>query len=193
MTVCVDIGARIETCFDYIVLDPQAPRPSMALLQSLSAPPPSPLVPIAVQATQFASILFASLIRSSSRCKQLARLIKPSTVLPGNASDPVSSGQFFVPADGPSPPNEAVSTAGVDEDDDPPQTLLAVLTEHLSLTFLSRTHAASSETVRETREWDRLLISYLALLSQWLWEEPKAVRDFLENGGMGMVSTAINF
>lgn len=155
----------------------------MALLQSLSAPPESPLIQAAVQATQFASLLFASLIRSSARCKQLARNIKPSAVLQGDASQ--SSGQFFVPADGPAPPSGAAETP---EDDEPPQTLLAVLTEHLSLAFLSRTHSASSDTARETREWDRLIISHLALLSQWLWEDPKAVRDFLENGGMGMVS-----
>lgn len=155
----------------------------MALLQSLSAPPESPLIQAAVQATQFASLLFASLIRSSARCKQLARNIKPSAILQEDASQ--SSGQFFVPADGLAPPSGASETP---EDDEPPQTLLAVLTEHLSLAFLSRTHSASSETTRETREWDRLIISGLALLSQWLWEDPKAVRDFLENGGMGMVS-----
>lgn len=161
----------------------------MALLQSLSAPPASPLIVSAVQATQFASLLFASLIRSSSRCKQLARNIKPASVLQGNA--PPSSGQFFVPADGPTPPSGVAETVDNTDDEDPPQTLLAVLTEHLSLAFLSRTHAASSETAQETREWDRLIISHLALLSQWLWEDPKAVRDFLENGGMGMVGSQI--
>lgn len=177
-------GVRLSSLF----LDPNVPRPSMALLRCLSATPSSPLDPISAQSTQLATLLFSSLIRSSSRCKQLARLIKPFAVLSADASTSVSGGQFFVPADG---PPSAVSDAepAVSEEDEPPQSLLAVLTEHLSLAFLSRTHAATSETERETREWDRLIVSYLALLSQWLWDEPKAVREFLENGGMGMVST----
>lgn len=73
-------------------------------------------------------------------------------------------------------------------DDEAPQTIIAVLTEHLSLALLSRTHSVTLESESVTREWDRLIIAYLSLLAQWLWEEPRAVREFLENGGMGVVS-----
>lgn len=141
----------------------------------------SPLNPAAAQSTHLASLLFASLIRSSARCKQLARLIKPSTESAAGAQ------QLFVPADGP-PTSASQSKAPAAEEEDPPQSLLAVLAEHLSLAFLSRVHAATAETERETREWDRLIVMYLALLVQWLWEDPKAVREFLENGGVGMVN-----
>ncbi|KAH8110425.1 hypothetical protein DFH11DRAFT_1621277 [Phellopilus nigrolimitatus] len=161
--------------------DPNASRPSPALLQSLAAPPTAPLNPVLAQSTHLASLLFASLIRSSIRCKQLARLIKPSAVI-----TPAAGGQQHQPA---TTSQSAVSGAEDGDDDDPPQTLLAVIAEHLSLAFLSRAHAVTAETERETREWDRLIVVYLALLAQWLWEDPKAVREFLENGGVGMIST----
>ena len=136
---------------------------------------------------QVASFLFASLIRSSSRCKQLARQIKPSLSI----AQPDTS-QFFVPADGhPSSFPSKSPTSGAADEEDAPQSLLAILAEHLSLSFLSRSHAASAETEQETREWDRLIVTYLFLLAQWLWDEPKAVREFLENGGVGMVSLSI--
>ncbi|KAI5119824.1 hypothetical protein M0805_004759 [Coniferiporia weirii] len=172
--------------------DPSAPRPSPALLQSLAGTLSSPLDTLEARSIHLASLLFASLIRSSSRCKQLARLIKPSTITTQGAE--AQQQQFFVPADGAradTSRSKAPATEEVD-DEDPPQSLLVVLAEHLSLAFLSRAHAVTAETERETREWDRLLVLYLALLAQWLWEEPKAVREFLENGGIGMLVEPIN-
>ncbi|KAL5512469.1 hypothetical protein ACEPAG_3122 [Sanghuangporus baumii] len=164
--------------------DPNAPRPTPALLQCLAAPPTSPLNPTSLLSTQLAALLFSSLIRSSSRCKQIARQLKP-TVTGTSAGQ-----QFFVPADGsPSTQQEPAPTEG---GDDEPQTLIALLAEHLSLAFLSRTHAASTETERDAREWDRLIVVYLALFSEWLWEDPKAVREYLENGGLGMLVEPIN-
>jgi len=98
---------------------------------------------------------------------------------------PEPPGQFFVPADG-GPPPEVVSPVEPEKDDDEPQTLLQLLSENLSLSFLSRSRADTSD--REAREWDRLVVGYLCLLSQWLWEDPKAVNEFLEAGGLGVVS-----
>lgn len=72
-----------------------------------------------------------------------------------------------------------------DDDDDPPQALLQILSENLSLSSLSRSRADTSE--REAREWDRLVVAYLCLLSQWLWEDPGAVREFLNAGGLSVV------
>ncbi|KAE9384635.1 hypothetical protein BT96DRAFT_1026834 [Gymnopus androsaceus JB14] len=64
----------------------------------------------------------------------LARSIKPQppTQIPSSAA---GGGSFFVPADGPAP---EPTPAAHKEDDDPPQTLLQILAEHLSLVFLSR-------------------------------------------------------
>jgi hypothetical protein len=72
-----------------------------------------------------------------------------------------------------------------DDDDDPPQALLQILSENLSLSSLSRSRADTSE--RESREWDRLVVAYLTLLAQWLWEDPAAVREFLNTGGLSVV------
>jgi hypothetical protein len=78
-----------------------------------------------------------------------------------------------------------VKVEKAEEDDEPPQTLLQTLSENLSLSFLSRSRANTSE--RESREWDRLVVGYLCLFSQWLWDNPGAVRDFLQAGGLGLV------
>ena len=40
---------------------------------------------------------------------------------------------------------------------------------------------------RETREWDRIIINYICLLVQWLWDDPKSVRAYLEAGGLTLV------
>lgn len=80
----------------------------------------------------------------------------------------------------------------MDEDEDePPQALLQILSENLSLSFLSRSRADTSD--RELREWDRLVVGYLCLLSQWLWEDPGAVREFLNAGGLGVVRIFLLF
>ncbi|KZT27112.1 hypothetical protein NEOLEDRAFT_1131101 [Neolentinus lepideus HHB14362 ss-1] len=161
--------------------DGSAPPPVTPLLQFLATPPTSPLNPASVVSTQLAAILFAHLLRNSFRAKTLARSIKP----PGAGFD-AGQGSFFVPADGqaPAPPQPS------EDEDDSPQTLIQLLNEHLSLALLSRSHASSSD--REAREWDRLVTAYLTLLSQWLWEDSKAVREFLDAGGLGILVEPVN-
>ncbi|KNZ72368.1 General vesicular transport factor [Termitomyces sp. J132] len=143
------------------------PTPVIPLLHALVAPPntTSALDSASVTSTHFATLIFSHLLRYSSRAKALARAIMPSPV--SNLSDP-SAGSFFVPADGahPPPPPE-------EEDDEPPQSVLQTLN-------------------REAREWDRLVVGYLCLLSQWLWEDPQSVREFLDAGGFGTLVEPIN-
>jgi intracellular protein transport protein USO1 len=152
------------------------------LLHALTSPPSATpiLNPANVSSIHLAALLFSHLLRSSPRVKSLARLIIPSPVA---AVPEHSEGAFFVPADGtpplPAPPPES-------DDEEPPQTLLQIINENLSLAFLSRSRAETSD--RESREWDRLVVGYLCLLSQWLWEDPKSVREFLDAGGLGIVS-----
>lgn len=101
--------------------------------------------------------------------------------MPGLIQAAPSSNTLFVPADG-----APLQSTPVDEpEDDEAQTLLQVLTENLSLSLLSRSRANTSD--KEAREWDRYVVGYLCLLSQWLWEDPKSIRDFLEAGGLGVV------
>ncbi|SJK98124.1 uncharacterized protein ARMOST_01383 [Armillaria ostoyae] len=160
--------------------------PTTPLLHSLAASPDStPTIDSArVTGTQFASLLFAHLLRSSPGAKSLARGIVPHiTASPEQGGE----GGFFVPADGAAPPPPSPPEA---EDDEPPQTLLQILSENLSLALLSRSHANTSD--RESREWDRLIVGYLTLLSQWLWDDPAAVRDFLNAGGLGVLVEPIN-
>jgi hypothetical protein len=164
------------------VLDASVALPITPLLHAISSPPSPPLIPASVTSTHLATLLFSHLLRSSPRAKASARLITPPL------SEPVADtpGQFFVPADGGPPPDTAPPTGPEKDEDEPPQTLLQSLSENLSLSFLSRSRADTSD--RESREWDRLIVGYLCLLTQWLWEDPQAVREFLEAGGLGVVS-----
>ena len=134
-----------------------------------------------VTTTHFATLLFAHLLTSSPRCKTLARCINPSPLL--SAATP-SQGQFFVPADN-APPSSGAPEP--DDDDDAPQSLIPLFTENLSLSFLSKSRVDVADE-RQVREWERLIVGYLCLLAQWLWEDPKAVREFLNAGGLGVVS-----
>lgn len=138
--------------------------------------PISPLNVPSVTSTHLATLLFAHLLRASPRAKATARSIVPQAGSSGGGG-----GAFFVPADGgPPPPGD-----DHDADADGPQTLLQILSEHLSLAFLARARADLPD--KEAREWDRLCVGYLCLLVQWLWEDPIAVREFLEAGGLGVV------
>ncbi|KAH8103420.1 p115 like vesicle tethering protein [Cristinia sonorae] len=159
------------------------PAPVTPLLQALIFPPSSPLEIAAVTSTHLSCLLFAHLLRFSPKVKALARSIIP----PSPSSTSQDTGSFFVPADGGAPPAQEEPE---NEDDEPPQSLLQILSEHLSLAFLSRTRSDTSD--REAREWDRLIVGYLSLLVQWLWEDPASVRDFLNAGGLGMLVEPIN-
>lgn len=65
---------------------------------------------------------------------------------------------------------------------------MQILTEHLSLAFISRPKMQVGDSAtRVTREWDRIIITYICLLVQWLWDDPKCVRAYLEAGGLTLV------
>lgn len=152
------------------------------LLYALTTVPVSPLNVLSVTSTHFAALLFSHLLRFSPRAKILAR-----SIVPQSGASTQSNSSFFVPADGgqpPAPPED-------DDDGDAPQTLLQILSEHLSLAFLARGRADLPD--REAREWDRLCVGYLCLLIQWLWEDPPAVREFLEAGALGVVRTLVSW
>ncbi|KAK0195971.1 p115 like vesicle tethering protein [Armillaria mellea] len=145
--------------------------PTTPLLHSLAASPDStPTIDSArVTGTQFASLLFAHLLRSSPGAKSLARGIVPHiTASPEQGGE----GGFFL------------TTRNLH------RPFFKCLSENLSLALLSRSHANTSD--RESREWDRLIVGYLTLLSQWLWDDPAAVRDFLNAGGLGVLVEPIN-
>ncbi|RPD57929.1 hypothetical protein L226DRAFT_538879 [Lentinus tigrinus ALCF2SS1-7] len=168
-----------------MISQPGSQAPVTPLLYALTTVPVSPLNFSSVTSTHFATLLFAHLLRYSTRAKTLARSIVPQA----GAASGEDGGAFFVPADGAPPPAAAPAHAEADLDE-PPQTLLQILSEHLSLAFLARARADIPD--REAREWDRLCAGYLCLLIQWLWEDPAAVREFLEAGALGVLVEPIN-
>lgn len=165
-------------------IDPDfRPRPNPLLL-ALSSPPntTNSVDPADVISTHIATLMFSHLLRGSSRAKSAACDVMPSLL----SSPPESS--FFVPADG-APPGQPVEKEE-EEEEDGNQTLLQVLSENLSLGLLSRSRATNSD--KDAKEWDRYVVGHLCLLSQWLWEDPKSVRGFLDAGGLGVVSVAVS-
>ncbi|KDQ20259.1 hypothetical protein BOTBODRAFT_27675 [Botryobasidium botryosum FD-172 SS1] len=78
------------------------------------------------------------------------------------------------------------------DDDDQPPALLSVLLGSLALSFRSRSLAREQGHTRETREWDRIIVAYLIILSVWCWESPASVREVLEEGGsLGVLTEPI--
>ncbi|TBU27873.1 p115 like vesicle tethering protein [Dichomitus squalens] len=169
-----------EAIVQAMVSQPGSQAPVTPLLYALTTVPVSPLNIPSVTSTHFATLLFAHLLRASPRAKLTARSIVPQASAQGGGG-----GAFFVPADGDAPP-PADDEAEADE----PQTLLQILSEHLSLAFLTRVRTDLPD--KEAREWDRLCVGYLCLLIQWLWEDPAAVREFLEAGALGVLVEPIN-
>ena len=159
---------------------------SISLLGAIATLPSSPLSRTVSTRIHLATMLLASLLRSSPPAKSLVRGVVP-TLLPQHPMTPAPNASFFVPADGPAAGEEPV-VEKTDDEEDRPQTLLQTIAEHLSLAFLSRSKSIERGDGREEREWDRLIIGYLSLLSQWLWENPVGVREFLEAGGLSVVS-----
>jgi len=172
-----------EAIIQAMISPPGSVVPVTPLLFALIQPHAAPLRTIAVTSTHFACLLFAHLLRASPRSKQLALSVVPAPA-PSSAQ---AQGSFFVPADGGPPPAPAEEP---EEEADESQTLLQILSENLSLAFLARGRADTSEL--EAREWDRLLVGYLTLLIQWLWEHPRAVREFLEAGALGVLVEPVN-
>lgn len=162
----------------YCLIIPTGSSAITPLLHCLIISHNAPLDIAAISSTQFASLIFAHLVRGVPRATAAALQIVPPS------GDPTASngGNFFVPADNggsvPPPP----------EDEEDPLPLMQILTEHLSLAFISRPKMQVGESpTRETREWDRIIISYICLLVQWLWDDPKSVRAYLEAGGLTLV------
>ena len=173
------------------IIGTHAHSPVTPLLFGLIIPPSSPLDRTSVSSVQFAAVLFAHLLRHAPRCKDLARKIVPPPFTPlPEASSATAGGSFFVPADGGEAPAASPEPTPKEDNEDGPQSLLALLTEHLSLAFLQRSRAGLSP--REAREADRVVCAYLALLAQWLWEDPRAVHEFLEAGGLGVLVEQLN-
>ncbi|KAL1759834.1 p115 like vesicle tethering protein [Schizophyllum commune] len=189
----------VKTAIVQAMLPPEgapSPPPITPLLHSLVNPPDAS-APDA--GTQFACVLFAHLVRSAPAAKAAARSIKPD--LPSSAGG--GSGAFFVPADSPGAPPPPPPDA--DDDDEPPQALIPMLCENLSLALLARGRQAEQgdgDAVSHTisvlrsrnarRDLDALIAAYVALLSQWLWDDPSAVREFADSGGVGILVEPIN-
>lgn len=151
--------------------------PITPLLHCLITSHNTPLDVASITSTQFASLLFAHLVRGTPRAKSDALQIVPPS------GDAAGGGNFFVPAD-----NSGSVPPPPPEDEDGPLQLMQILTEHLSLALISRPKMQVGDSpTRETREWDRIIINYICLLVQWLWDDPKCVRAYLEAGGLTLV------
>ncbi|KAG9057789.1 hypothetical protein FS842_004161 [Serendipita sp. 407] len=197
LTVVDDFLKDEEAATDLLngmIQSPESISPASAsglLLYGIQTLPTSPLSSTVATRLQFACLLFSSLFHgppnhSSTSPKAIARAI-------GGSSPPqgASGGSFFVPADNPAPSAPTATLKATEEDEeDPPSSLLQLLTEHLSLSMLAR--AKVIDDAIESRLWDKIIVGYLVLLSTWLWEDPKSIRIFLEAGGIGVLVEPIS-
>lgn len=147
--------------------------PFRTLVRALADVPQSPMTPESAHRHQIASLLFTSLIRGSEKCKTLARSIIPNTVAPL-----VPASNFVEAATLASEKHPAE-----DEDEDPPQALLSALLGNLAMAMRSRS-ISRERGERDMRDWDRVIVAYLVILSAWAWDSPIAVKDILEEGGI---------
>ncbi|KAG8967891.1 hypothetical protein FRC05_001856 [Tulasnella sp. 425] len=174
-----DLNARL-----YILGEMASPTPLPAgseitrlpfriLVRALADIPQSPMTPESAHRHQIAALLFTSLIRGSEKCKTLARSIIPNTVAP------LAPASNFVEAATLASEKHPVE----DEDDDPPQALLSTLLGNLAMSMRSRS-ISRERGERDMRDWDRVIVAYLVILSAWAWDSSIAVKDILEEGGI---------
>lgn len=147
--------------------------PFRILVRALADVPQSPMTPESAHRHQIAALLFTSLVRGSEKCKTLARSIIPNTVAP------LAPASNFVEAATLSSEKHPVE----DEDDDPPQALLSTLLGNLAMSMRSRS-ISRERGEQDMRDWDRVIVAYLVILSAWAWDSPIAVKDILEEGGI---------
>lgn len=132
----------------------------------------SPSMPFDAHATIFSCLLFSHLLRNTEACKRVAREV----VVGESAADlPDASG---------APPSE------LDEDDKTGLVHIVVGNLMMAQREQSQLAATASGTAGTTAgthfqllgEWSRVMVAYLMVLTVWMWESPRSVREFLSEG-----------
>ncbi|CAE6458034.1 unnamed protein product [Rhizoctonia solani] len=165
--------------FDNMVANDQTAR--LALVASLAPPPPppprdptQPMVPLDPptpgQHLLSALVDFPTNGRIGRRvatkiqlaCALLGSLVRGSEKAKGVARMVV--------------PGENKPVAGTDADSDDSPRLVSVLIGNVHLALRERGQ-------NNRRAWDRVIVSLLMVLSNWMWDSPSSVRDFFGEGG----------
>ncbi|CAE6441192.1 unnamed protein product [Rhizoctonia solani] len=186
----VDVGLGKEelelrwaaaSVFDNLVSNDQTAR--LALAASLAPPPPppprdpaQPMVPLDPptpgQHLLSALVDFPASGRIGRRvatkiqlaCALLSSLVRGSEKAKGVA-------RMVVPGE-----NKPVAGADADADSDDSPRLVSVLIGNVHLALRERGQ-------NNRRAWDRVIVSLLMVLSNWMWDSPSSVRDFFGEGG----------
>lgn len=104
----------------------------------------------------FASLLFSHLLLHSETSKTLARRI----YFQGDDSEPGGEG-----------------------DEDERTSLVSILVGNLMMAQREQAQSQNAGLGPERAlEWSRVMCGYLTVLSVWLWESPKTVKEFLSEG-----------
>ncbi|ELU42002.1 transporter [Rhizoctonia solani AG-1 IA] len=195
----VDVGLGKEelelrwaaaSVFDNLISNDQTAR--LALAASLAPPPPppprdpaQPMVPLDPptpgQHLLSALVDFPASGRIGRRvatkiqlaCALLSSLVRGSEKAKGVA-------RMVVPGE-----NKPVAGADADADSDDSPRLVSVLIGNVHLALRERGQ-------NNRRAWDRVIVSLLMVLSNWMWDSPSSVRDFFgEGGGLQVVGLPI--
>ena len=133
------------------------------ILSGLLDLPSSPEAPFDPYRPLFACLLLSHLVRNSEHAKKLAREVSPSL------------GDSAV------------------EDDEDKTGLVQLVVGNLMIAAREQTEsvnrAAKEGKPSDDEDWTRVMVGYLVLLSTWLWDSPKTVKEFLsESANLQVVS-----
>lgn len=145
-------------------------------------PSQSPGAPFDAHASVFSSLLFSHLLRNTEATKRLAREVQVS-----------DSPEDKPPAARPSADGSGVAAAEEEQEEEEERTgLVHVVMGNLMMAQREQSQLASANNAgvggtagshfAVLGEWSRVMVGYLMVLCVWMWESPRSVREFLEEG-----------
>lgn len=154
----------------FVAADSSQSAGSLLLAGLKQLPSHTPGTPFDAHATVFSCFLFAHLLRNTEACKRVARELKVSDQ-----------------PDGQSPP----PARDADEEDEKIGLVHIVVgnlmmaqreQSQLAATSSGASGATAGSHLALLGEWSRVMVGYLMVLCVWMWESPRSVRDFLNEG-----------
>ena len=149
----------------------------MAGLKTL--PTNSPNVPFDAHANVFSCLLFCHLLRNTEACKRVAREITISESPEARSPPPPVLGPDGKPQDDQEDEEEKIGLVHIVVGN-----LMMAQREQsqLAATASSAVGATAGTHLALLGEWSRVMVGYLMVLSVWMWESPKSVKEFLSEG-----------
>lgn len=161
-----------------VLADSSQSAGSLLLAGLKTLPANSPSVPFDAHANVFSCLLFCHLLRNTEACKRVAREVTISDSPEARSPPPPVLGPDGKPQD--------------DQDEEEKIGLVHIVVGNLMMAQREQSQlaATASSAVGATAgthlallgEWSRVMVGYLMVLSVWMWESPRSVKEFLSEG-----------